>query len=89
MVLAGRTSLAIDARILRLIVAQKPRLTPMPGRAGAIENALRLLLGRVEAAANGELTGSGERRVPSGRAARIAMHRRAPSRPAPKQTSAR
>jgi hypothetical protein len=35
----------------------------MPGRAGAIEEALRLLLGRVEAAAHGELTGSGERRA--------------------------
>ena len=62
-VLSGRTSLAIDARILRLIVAQKPRLRSMPGRAGAIEHALRLLLGRVEAAGHGELTGSGERRA--------------------------
>jgi hypothetical protein len=49
MVLAGRTSVAIDSRVLRLIVAQKPRLTTMPGRAGAVEQALRLLLGRVEA----------------------------------------
>lgn len=63
LVLSGRTSLAIDARILRLIVAQKPRLRSMPGRAGAIEQALRLLLGRVEAASHGELTGSGERRA--------------------------
>jgi len=63
MVLAGRTSHSIDARILRLVVAQKPRLTRVPGRAVAIERALRLLLGRVEAAANGELTGSGERAV--------------------------
>jgi hypothetical protein len=63
MVLSGRTSMVIDSRVLRLIVAQKPRLRTMPGRAGAIEHALRLLLGRVEAAANGELTGSGERAV--------------------------
>lgn len=63
LVLAGRTSLAIDSRILRLLVAQKPRVTALPGRAGAIEHALRLLLGRVEAAASGELTGSGERAV--------------------------
>ncbi len=62
-VLAGRTALAIDARILRLIVAQKPRLRSMPGRAGAIEQALRLLLGRIEAGGHGELAGSGERRA--------------------------
>jgi hypothetical protein len=64
LVLAGRTSHAIDARVLHLIVAQRPRLTSMPGRAGAIENALRLLLGRVEAAGGNEVAGSGERRAP-------------------------
>ena len=63
LVLGGRTSLAIDARLLRLLVAQRPSLTACPGRAVAIENALRLLLGRVEAAAAIEPTGSGERRA--------------------------
>ena len=63
MVLAGRTSIANDSRILRLIVAQKPRLKTMPGRAGAIEQALRLLLGRAEAEASAELASSGERRA--------------------------
>ncbi len=63
LVLGGRTSLAIDARVLRLLVAQRPSLTACPGRAVAIENALRLLLGRVEAAAAIEPTGSGERRA--------------------------
>ena len=60
-VLAGRTSLAIDSRILRLIVAQKPRVRTMPGRAGSIEQALRFLLGRVETSRQREVTGSGER----------------------------
>ena len=62
---AGGTPLGLDMRILRLIVAQRPRLTSALGRSGAIENALRLLLGRVEAAGSTEntLTGSGERRV--------------------------
>jgi hypothetical protein len=64
LVLGGRTSLAIDARVLRLLVAQRPRLTSCPGRAGAIETALRLLLGRVEAA-EPRASGSGERRVGS------------------------
>ena len=63
LVLAGRTSLTLDARLLRLLVAQRPRLTSCPGRAGAIENALRLLLGRVEAAGANELSSSGERRA--------------------------
>lgn len=61
---AGHTPASLDVRILHLIVAQRPRLTSVPGRAGAIENALRLLLGRVEAAgSNDPLAGSGERRV--------------------------
>jgi hypothetical protein len=47
-----------------LIVAQKPRPRTLPGRAGSIEHALRLLLGRVEAGANGEVAGSGARPVP-------------------------
>lgn len=63
LVLGGRTSLAIDARVLRLLVAQRPRKTSCPGRAVAIENALRLLIGRVEAAAANEPSGSGERRA--------------------------
>lgn len=71
LILAGRTAPALDARILRFIVAQRPKLTSVPGRAGAIENALRMLLGRVEA--NDSLLGalsvgagksiSGERRI--------------------------
>lgn len=63
LVLGGRTSVAIDERILRLLVAQRPRLSRASSRAGAIENALRLLLGRVEAAGALEPTGSGERRA--------------------------
>lgn len=65
-VLGGHTPLGVDMRILRLIVAQRPRLTSVPGRACAIENALRLLLGRVEAAGSNEpntSAGSGEHRV--------------------------
>jgi hypothetical protein len=63
LVLGGRTSLAIDGRVLRLLVAQRPRLSRASSRATAIENALRLLLGRIEAAATIEPTGSGERRA--------------------------
>lgn len=68
LVLGGRSSLAIDGRLLRLIVAQRPRLTASSARTGAIENALRLLLGRVEAAGANEakVIGSGERRLVSG-----------------------
>jgi hypothetical protein len=66
LVLGGRTSLAIDARVLRLLVAQRPRLSRASSRATAIENALRLLLGRIEAAATIEPTGSGERRAALG-----------------------
>jgi hypothetical protein len=66
LVLGGRTSLAIDARVLRLLVAQRPRLSRASSRAKAIENALRLLLGRIEAAATIEPTGSGERRAALG-----------------------
>ncbi len=68
-VLAARTPLGLDMRILRLIIAQRPRLTSASGRSGAIEHALRLLLGRVEAAgsSSNENTstgwGSGERRA--------------------------
>ncbi|MBX3191042.1 MAG: hypothetical protein KF819_28860 [Labilithrix sp.] len=51
-VLSGRTSPLLDFRILSLLVAQRPRMTACVARAGAIENALRLLLGRVEAGAN-------------------------------------
>jgi hypothetical protein len=68
MVLGGRTPMALDGRVLRLIVAQRPRMTAASGRVGAIENALRLLLGRVEAAGAPELAGSGERRVVAGAA---------------------
>lgn len=67
-VTGGHTQVGLDMQILRLIVKQRPRLTSVPGRATAIENALRLLLGRVEAAASGDGitatgSGSGERRV--------------------------
>lgn len=63
LVLGGRTSVAIDARVLRLLVAQRPRLSRASSRATMIESALRLLLGRIEAAAPIEPTGSGERRA--------------------------
>jgi len=69
LVLGGRSSLAIDGRLLRLMVAQRPRLTASSGRTGAIESALRLLLGRVEAVGANEARsagGSGERRIISG-----------------------
>ena len=64
-VLDGRTPISLDLRVLRLIVAQRPRIVSVPGRACLVENALRLLLGRVEAQASvdGGATGSGERRV--------------------------
>ncbi len=66
LVLGGRTSHAVDGRVLRLLVAQRPRLSRASSRASAIENALRLLLGRIEAAATIEPTGSGERRAALG-----------------------
>lgn len=52
LVLAGRTSLALDGAILRLVVAHGGKLQPQGtgNRRGVIENALRLLLGRVETA---------------------------------------
>ena len=67
-VTGGHTQVGLDMQILRLIVKQRPCLTSVPGRAGQIESALRLLLGRVEAAASGDGatvtgSGSGERRV--------------------------
>jgi hypothetical protein len=65
LVLGGRTTVAIDARVLRLLVAQRPRLSRASNRAAAIESALRLLLGRIEAPVKIEPTGSGERRVAS------------------------
>jgi HEAT repeat protein len=65
LVLGGRTALALDGRILRLVVAQRTVLTPTPSRPGPVENALRLLLGRVDA--SGPIGGgpgqSGERRL--------------------------
>lgn len=64
-VTGGHTQVGLDMQILRLIVKQRPRLTSAPGRAGLIESALRLLLGRVEAAASdgAGVAGSGERRA--------------------------
>ncbi len=64
-VTGGHTQVGLDMQILRLVVKQRPRLTSVPGRAGQIEAALRLLLGRVEAAAsdNALIAGSGERRA--------------------------
>ncbi len=67
LVLAGRTALALDGRILRVIVAQGGQLQPTGSRPGAIENALRLLLGRVEAAGANPIPGSGEHRLVSGK----------------------
>ena len=68
LVLGGRSSLAIDAALLRMLVAQRPRPTSSSGRTGASESALRLLMGRVEAAGAFEPknVGSGARRIPSG-----------------------
>jgi len=51
LVLGGRTALALDARVLRLMVTNGGQLHPTGTRPGSIENALRLLLGRVEAQA--------------------------------------
>lgn len=65
LVLAGRTALALDGRILRVLVAQLARMTPAIARSKEIEEALRLLLGRVEAAVQASGGGSGERRIPS------------------------
>lgn len=48
LVLGGRTSFALDGRILDLLVSEAPKLPPAPAQAGAIENALRVLLGRVD-----------------------------------------
>lgn len=50
LVQTGRTPIALDGRILRLLVAQKTVLTSRGPRATQLENALRLLVGRVEAA---------------------------------------
>ncbi len=61
LVLGGRTALALDMRILGLVVAQRTALTPTPSRPGPVENALRLLLGRVDAAQ--PMRESGERRA--------------------------
>ncbi|MBS2013862.1 MAG: HEAT repeat domain-containing protein [Deltaproteobacteria bacterium] len=52
----GRTSVALDARLLALFVEWCAKLTPPPERAEAIEGALRLLLGRVDTT-NDERTG--------------------------------
>lgn len=57
LVLGARTSLALDARILEFLVSQRPKASACPGRAGAIENALRLLLGRVDTSAAEDRTG--------------------------------
>ena len=51
LVLSGATAVALDGRILGLLVAQRPRLGRTSSRTGVIEQALRLLLGRVEASA--------------------------------------
>lgn len=64
LVLGGRTALALDGRILRVIVSNGGSLEPCGHRPGAVENALRLLLGRVEAAVETGI--SGEHRVVTG-----------------------
>lgn len=68
LVLGGRTPREIDGRVLRLLVAQRAQLGSAPGRASLLEQALRLLLGRLEASGVHEPAGSGERRVVSPRA---------------------
>lgn len=47
---AGRTAAALDGRLLRLLVVQRRVIAARAGRPSSLENALRLLLGRVEAA---------------------------------------
>lgn len=69
LVLAGRTSLSLDGAILRLVVAHGGKLQPQGTghRRGVIENALRLLLGRVETALPTGLPGtSGEHPIVQG-----------------------
>lgn len=69
LVLAGRTSLSLDGAILRLVVAHGGKLQPQGTghRRGVIENALRLLLGRVETALPTGLPGtSGEHPIVHG-----------------------
>jgi hypothetical protein len=69
LVLAGRTSLALDGAILRLVVAHGGKLQPQGTghRRGVIENALRLLLGRVETGVPSGMPGtSGEHPVVRG-----------------------
>ncbi len=62
LVVAGRTPTSLDGRLLRLLVAQKSALVSRAHRATSLENALRLLLGRVEAAVEASAV---ERRFPS------------------------
>lgn len=69
LVLAGRTSLALDGTILRLVVAHGSKLQPMGtgNRRSVIENALRLLLSRVETAVPAGMPGtSGEHPIVRG-----------------------
>lgn len=65
LVLGARTPPALDAKLLQFLVAQQPKMSTCPGRTGAIENALRLLLGRVETNAVEERTGQWVRPHPS------------------------
>ncbi|MDB4946695.1 MAG: hypothetical protein JWP97_6229 [Labilithrix sp.] len=93
-VLEGRTPPGLDPRVLALIVAQRPRVASGPGGARQVEDALRLLLGRAEAALSDPPTilgnaASGERRLvaapapdaAAGKRRRAAGKMTAPQRP--------
>jgi HEAT repeat protein len=85
LVLAGRSAPATDGAVLRLLVAQRAQLTSSSARAGAVEQALRLLLERIEAGgAPMPIAGSGERRVVSPRASESGL----PAAPAARTASA-
>lgn len=83
LVLGGRSAVALDGRLLRLLVAQRGRLTASADGAGVIEQALRLLLSRIEAAGSTEIAGSGERRAVSARASVRASESSFPPPPPP------
>jgi hypothetical protein len=61
LVLAGRTTPSLDARILALVVAQRPRME-RTSRVRPLEHALRMLLARLDGASK-DPSSSGERAV--------------------------